>query len=249
MTAAHAPRRPQPQQAARLREYDRWLGGNSVSGVFYRWLMGAQGQLLANGPLLRLPEELKLDSTARILDVGCGRGALVRALDEQLQCEVAPAAVDFSRAALRLASADFARAPAGAQPPHLAQSSATALPFRDGAFTLVLCGYVAKHLDDRELRALLLEMHRVIEPGGLGVLWEFGPTGNPRLDAWNARVLASGVQHPRLRSSATLVRHAEAAGFDFVRPADLRPFLVPPIPRASILVGRPPEGWQGPARG
>jgi hypothetical protein len=40
-----------------------------------------------------------------------------------------------------------------------------------------------------------------------------------------------------------LRRLAEESGFTFTRDADLRPFLLPPIPRASILIGkRPDEG-------
>ena len=117
------------------------------------------------------------------------------------------------------------------------------LPFRDGAFTLVTCGYVVKHLDDDAVRALFIEMHRVLAPGGLALVWEFGPTGHPVLDAWNAAVVSRGVRGPRLRSSDTLRRLATEAGFPFTRYANLRPFLVPPIPRASILIGRPPEGF------
>ena len=64
-----------------------------------------------------------------------------------------------------------------------------------------------------------------------------------RRDAWNARTVATGVKQPRLRSQRTLKRLATDAGFEFVRDADLRPFILPPIPRASILVGRPPEGF------
>ena len=55
--------------------------------------------------------------------------------------------------------------------------------------------------------------------------------------------VATGVAQPRLRSSATLRRLAVEAGAPFTRFADLRPFLLPPIPRASIIVGRPPEGF------
>ena len=67
------------------------------------------------------------------------------------------------------------------------------------------------------------------------------PTGRAALDAWNRRVLATGLAEPRLRSSRALLRAAERAGFPFAIEAGLRPFLLPPIPRASILIGRPPE--------
>ena len=41
------------------------------------------------------------------------------------------------------------------------------------------------------------------------------------------------------------------AGFDWVDNAHLRPFLFPPIPRTSVLIGKAPEGWPdrtGPGR-
>ena len=195
------------------------------------------------GPLMRLHRELQLDRSARILDIGCGRGTVMAAIDEQLQPSTAPLGLDGSRAMLRLAARDQDAPPGADSARPLVQGNALALPFAADSFSLALCGYVAKHLDDGALNALFVEMLRVLEPGGLGVIWEFGPTGNARLDRWNARVIAPGIGEPRLRSSDTLRGFAERAGFPFVRFADLRPFLLPPIPRASILVGRPPEGF------
>jgi SAM-dependent methyltransferase len=208
-----------------------------------RWWWGGATQALVNTALYRLPEHLKLTERTRLLDLGCGRGALLRALDDQLRLETPPVGLDLSRALLRQAQRDEGN-------PHrhagLVEGTPTTLPFRDGAFTLVTCGYQLRHRTDDEARALLMEIHRVLEPGGLAVVWEYGPSGNRRLDAWNSRVLALGGiagPLPRLRSSRTLLRLAGEAGFEFTRYADLRPFLAPPIPRASILVGRPPEGF------
>ena len=202
--------------------------------------MGPQGHLLANGPLYRLPENLKLTSDARLLDIGCGRGTLMRVLDEQLRFKQPPVGVDLSGEMLAMARHDEA----GRQ---FARATAVALPFEDGAFTLVTAGYVVKHMDDAELRSLLSEVKRILEPGGLALIWEFGPTGNARLDRWNARVLGPASDHVRLRSTKTLIAHAEAAGFPFITDAELRPFLMPPIPRSSILIGIPPEGFDGQA--
>ena len=227
------------EQARRHGEYERWLRSRTPSAVVFRWLMGP-GQWAANTALYRLPANLKLDHTTRLLDIGCGRGTVLRALDDQLRCDVAPVGLDFSRAMLMLAQRDERNPRRGAG---LVEASAGALPFRGGAFNLVTCGYVVKHLDDDGVRALFIEVLRVLEPGGLAVVWEFGPTGNPRLDAWNARVIAAGVSEPRLRSSGTLQRMAIESGAPFARHANLRPFLLPPIPRASIILGQPPEGF------
>ena len=227
------------EQAARHEEYERWLRSSTPAAAAFRWFMGP-GQWAANTALYRLAEGLKLDHTTKLLDIGCGRGAILRALDDQLGMDTPPVGLDFSRAMLDLAQGDETNPRRGAR---YVEASAVALPFRDATFSLVTCGYVLKHLNDDEARALFFEIGRVLEPGGLAVVWEFGPTGNARLDAWNARVVSQGVSQPRLRSSATLRRLATDVGFPFTRYADLRPFLLPPIPRASIIVGRPPEGF------
>ena len=226
------------EQAARAAEYERWLGSDSLSARVIRWWMGPLGQWFANAPLYRLKSNLKLDHTVRMLDIGTGRGTVMRMLDATLGCDRAPVGLDVSRAVLRQATADEENPERGAG---LVQGSATALPFASGAFNLVLCGHLVKHLDDDDARALFIEVRRVLEPGGLALVWEFGPTGYRALDGWNARTLSTGVRRPRLRSTKTLRRLAEEAGFTFTRDADLRPFLLPPIPRASILIGRPPD--------
>lgn len=222
----------------RAGEYERWLRGSSLSALGFRWMMGP-GQWAVNLPLYRLPTNLKLDHTTRLLDIGCGRGNILRTIDDQLGCDVPPVGLDVSHAMLDLAREDETNPMRHAG---YVRGSATALPFRDGAFNLVLCGHLVKHFDDIDVLGLFIEIRRVLEPGGLAVIWEFGPTGDRRLDAWNARVVSTGVKHPRLRGQRTLKRLATDAGFEFVRDANLRPFLLPPIPRSSILVGRPPEG-------
>ena len=200
--------------------------------------MGPQGHLLVNGPLYRLPETLKLTPQTRLLDVGCGRGTLMRTLDEQVGFDQSPIGLDLSPKMLAIAQRDQQRDGA---PRDLVRGSATELPFDDDSFTLVTAGYIVKHLRTQELDAFLGEVRRVLAPRGLALIWEFGPTGNRRLDAWNAKVVGPSEEHVRLRSSRTLREHADAAGFGFTRDADLRPFLLPPIPRASVLIGIPPE--------
>ena len=229
-----------PAERAHLADYERWLRRPSLSAIALRWLLGEQGAFLINTPVLRLPTELRLDGSERVLDIGCGRGALLRQLDRQLHFERDPVGLDFSRAMLGLAATDEARA---GRPSALVRGSAVALPFAAARFDLVLCGHLLKHLEDDAVRDLLDEIWRVLAPGGLAVLWEFAPTGRRRLDAWNPRWLTTGVQAPRLRSTLQLLALARGAGFPFATDAALRPFLVPPIARASVLIGRPPDDF------
>jgi ubiquinone/menaquinone biosynthesis C-methylase UbiE len=192
---------------------------------------------------MRLPENLALKPQQRWLDVGCGRGALLRFLDQRVGFEQTPVGLDFSPAALRLARRDANEA---GHEVGLTCATATALPFHEQTFDLVTCGYLIKHLTDEELDEFLGELRRVLAGGGLALLWEFAPSGSERLDDWNRMWLGANVRHPRLRSTASLLKRAQAAGFEFTRDAMLRPFLLPPMPRASVLLGRAPEGWTPP---
>ena len=239
--ARHATIARMTGEVQREREYERWIRGQGVSSAFIRWAMTAPGQWAVNSPLMRLPENLALRAGQRWLDIGCARGALLRLIDERVGFDRIPVGVDFSPAVLRLARRDAGRT---GRYTALACAAATALPFGDQTFDLVTCGYLMKHLTDEELDTFLSEVRRVLAGGGLALLWEFAPSGSGRLDAWNRRWLGASVKDPYLRPTSMLLHHAQTAGFEFTRDAALRPFLFPPIPRASILAGRAPEGWQ-----
>jgi SAM-dependent methyltransferase len=230
---------PVSPQARRLRAYERWLARPSLGSIASRWAMSPMGVFLTSSPLFRLPESLQLTSSLRVLEIGTGRGALLRMLDSRLRLDHPLTGIDLSTQPLRLAQRDEQRAGGSLR---LARASGTALPFADGSFDLVLCGHHIRQLDDPELIELLREIRRTLAEGGLAVIWDFALTGNGTLDRWNARVLASGGKSPRLRSTQALLQAADLAGFEFARDARLRPFLLPPIPRASILIGRPPSG-------
>ncbi|MEX0785204.1 MAG: hypothetical protein WD939_01065, partial [Dehalococcoidia bacterium] len=87
-------------------------------------------------------------------------------------------------------------------------------------------------------------VRRVLKPGGLFVAWEFAPTRSALLDRWNRWVLGHEVPFVRLRGYRELRRRAYDCGYDWVEPARLRPFLLPPIPRVSLIMGRAPAGWR-----
>lgn len=229
-------------EPARQTEYDRWVSGVSPSAIYIRWAMGPMGQWAVNTPLMKVHQHLMMKPDQRWLDIGGGRGSLARFIDSRVGFKKAPVVLDFSRAVLTLGREDQRGA---RQQAALAQGTATTLPFRSASFDFVTCGHLVKHLDDDELAAFLAEVRRVLVPGGLAVIWEFGPTGSDLLDRWNRFVLSTGVHDQRLRSTRELMQAAKDAGYELVRNANLRPFLTPPIPRASIFIGKAPEGWSG----
>jgi SAM-dependent methyltransferase len=103
----------------------------------------------------------------QVLDVCCGPGMLVAGA---LEREAKAVGLDFSAQAIELARG---LVPKGT----FEQGDAQALPFPDGSFDAVLCGYGIMHLP--EPAAAMREMLRVLRPGGRAVLsvWDAASVG------------------------------------------------------------------------
>ncbi|MEU8802601.1 class I SAM-dependent methyltransferase [Spirillospora sp. NPDC048819] len=116
-----------------------------ASRVTRKYLIGARSlhdhvasKLLAAGP-------------SRVLDIGCGEGALSDALPH--------------RPPFRLVGLDASAALLRAHPGPRVRADARRLPFRDGTFDAAVAVNMLYHLDDPRLA--LREAHRVLAPGGL----------------------------------------------------------------------------------
>jgi SAM-dependent methyltransferase len=107
---------------------------------------------LTAGPTLYelLAERLARTGPRRILDIGCGEGALRAALPAPL--------------AARTVGLDASTTMLGAHPPPVVQADATALPFTAGAFDAAVAVNVLDHLP--EPTVAVAEAHRVLATGG-----------------------------------------------------------------------------------
>jgi demethylmenaquinone methyltransferase/2-methoxy-6-polyprenyl-1,4-benzoquinol methylase len=121
---------------------------------------------------------LALPEDSLLLDVACGTGDLTR-LARHRHYRVIGA--DLSRGML---VANNTGAP-------LLQADCSRLPFSDGAFDGLVCGYALRNFSD--LPGALAEMARVIRPGGrLGMLEVDAPTSRllrTGYDVWFTRVV------------------------------------------------------------
>jgi SAM-dependent methyltransferase len=142
----------------------------------------------------------------RVLEVGCGTGALTEALARREAGRVwgvdaEPAMLDVARR----------RMPDGAG---LKLGSAEALPFRDGWFERVVMRLVV-HLLDRP-RALP-ELARVLAPGGRAAIATFDPIHFDRfwLNAFFPSIEA--IDRARFPEPQALARELVAAGFAHTR--------------------------------
>ena len=130
---------------------------------------GPAGAVLALGSLVSLHEPLvghmfrrkKFDVTqfGNILDVGSGAGQILGHLLKQSQPEARLIAYDLSPQMLRRA-----RSRLKSDRPFYVAGDVVRLPFVDGAFDCVTCGWVLEHLPDP--KPGLHELGRVLRPGG-----------------------------------------------------------------------------------
>jgi len=139
----------------------------------------------------------------RVLDVGCGTGALAAALAERANAKVwgvEPSEEMRAVARMRLPRSIGVRA-----------GSAEELPFRDGWFDGVTFSLVI-HLVDRE--AAFAEAARVLAPGGRIVIVTFAPE---HFDTyWAAKFFPSipAIDRARFPTEQELAAELGAAGFE-----------------------------------
>ncbi|MBI2824632.1 MAG: class I SAM-dependent methyltransferase [Planctomycetia bacterium] len=129
---------------------------------------GPQGALLATCSLLsghialgdRLLRERRFDlrGARQILDVGSGAGQIAKHVLKYADRDARLTCFDLSLEMMRRARTRLK----SASPRHLV-ADLTRLPFADGAFDCVTCGYVLEHLPDA--RSGLSELARVMRPG------------------------------------------------------------------------------------
>jgi ubiquinone/menaquinone biosynthesis C-methylase UbiE len=213
----------------------------SPAALLDRFGASVPGQVLVNTAVFRLPEELRIRSDWRVLEVSAGRASLTRVLAERSDLDVPPLALDTSAAMLRQARSD---ASAGGRPVELVCGSSLHLPLATDSFDLIIFSHAFKALSDGELASALREASRALKLGGICLAWEYAPTGSERLDRWNRWLLTRQSPALCLRSEREIRNVAYEAGFDWVAPAHLRPFLFPPIPRVSLIRGKAPPGWE-----
>jgi SAM-dependent methyltransferase len=216
-------------------DYDRWLAGRSITSKLYSFYASLPGAVLVNTPAFRLPEIMQMTPGQRLLDIGCGRGALIQVFSSKVAFIKPPVGIDLSGEMLRLANRDLDKP---SHPVVLMQASGLALPFADASFDVVVSSYVLKHLSDRDLLRFFEELQRVLAPAGVAVVWEFAPVESKKLNAFNEWWLRIGVRECNLRDLEQVRAFALGAGFEWAGNANLRPFLFPFIPRVSVLLGK-----------
>jgi ubiquinone/menaquinone biosynthesis C-methylase UbiE len=176
------------------RTFDRWSGSYERDPLS-RWIGMRQRDAL---------EALELGQGDRLLDVGCGTGAAVRAAAEVVERAVG---VDLSPKML----AEAHERAAGLPGVEFVEGDSEDLPFDEREFTAVLCTTSLHHYPRPETAAR--EIARVLAPGGRAVIG----------DATSDAVLTKAVDflcrkfeagHVRFRRVEELRRLLEEAGLE-----------------------------------
>jgi ubiquinone/menaquinone biosynthesis C-methylase UbiE len=150
--------------------------------------------------LERVLDAAQVAPRERVLDVGCGTGALAIAAARRVGqhgtvvgMDASPEMIDFARAKALRASAPvrFVRAPAHA------------LPFPETQFDVVLCALALHHVPEPARPQVIAELRRVLAPGGRVLIVEYGRSIGLR--AWlRPLTLLHALRAPRLLDEAAM---------------------------------------------
>jgi ubiquinone/menaquinone biosynthesis C-methylase UbiE len=165
-------------------------------------------RLMGTGSALRaLVAQAALAPGQRVLDLGCGTGALSLCA-KQAQAGIDLVGLDPDPKALARARRKATRAGVAIA---FEQGFGDALPFPDASFDRALSSFMFHHLESAEKPAVLRELRRVLRPGGSLHIVDFGGAGHG-LGALLAR-LVHREESLRANTDEALAVLMRAAGF------------------------------------
>jgi len=192
--------------------YDHWIGGTGFASPIGRLVFGVSGTVYSR-TFVRVARLTSLD---RVIEIGCGMGAILAAAQRRVGSEESYVGIDLSYQMILRGRGRVSKGLA-TKPVDLMVGSALSLPVGSSWFDVVLLSHVIKYLTDEQLRLALLEAARVLKPGGRIVLWEFSPVFIPPV----TRLILKYCRAQRLRHEKELRGVMETVGY-----SDLKSFRI-----------------------
>jgi ubiquinone/menaquinone biosynthesis C-methylase UbiE len=204
--------------------YDRWIGGTGFATPIGRLVFGVSGIVYSR----IFARVARLTSGDRVIEIGCGMGAILAAAQRRVRSEESYLGIDLSYQMILYGRGKVQKGLATKRV-DLMVGSALSLPVSSSLFDVVLLSHVVKYLTDDQLRLALLESARVLKPGGRIVLWEFSPVLSPR----GTRLILKYCRAQRLRCQEELRNAMETVGY-----SDLKSFRIttPWLPWSNVAL-------------
>ena len=190
MEASHKPYLPAAGQPWLLPFYDPLM-----------MLLGGEAALRA------LVEQASIESGQRVLDIGCGTGNLPLMI-KRLRPEVDMIGIDPDPHALARAERKARRASVAVQ---FDEGFADALPYRAAWVDRALSSFMYHHLQADDRHRMLSEVRRVLKPGGIFLLLDFG--GQECADSGLLARLIHASHHLKDNSEERILSALQGAGF------------------------------------
>ena len=190
-----------------------------IPALRYRWLTPAYDlvvRLTTRESLFKtvLVAQLALARKSRVLDLGCGTATLTLLIKSRL-ADAEVHGVDGDPAILRIARAKVVKANL---PIELRHAMAQALPYPREWFDCVVSSLFFHHLDRPGKLASLAEAHRVLKPGGMLHIADWGrATGLFTRAAFYSIQMLDGYQNTSDNVRGMLPELMARAGFESAR--------------------------------
>ncbi len=182
-----------------------------IPAAGYDWLLPLydplQRWLVRDGPKRALVSDASILPGQRVLDIGCGTGALT-ILARRLHPQTEVVGLDPDPKALAIAKRKSERAGAAI---HFDRGFSDDLPYAPASFDRVLSSFMFHHLTRDEKLGTLRDARRVLRPGGSLHLLDFGQPGS-RYSSILAHLLHRG-EHLRDNIEGRIPSFMSESGF------------------------------------
>jgi len=155
-----------------------------IPALKYNWLTRFYDKLISKFLRERVWKELIIASIinhkpVKILDVGCGTATLTIMLQKEFRA-ASVTGIDGDNSILAIADKK-SKNPASII--SLKEALSYELPFNDNHFDLVVSSLMLHHLTDENKKRTMMEIHRVLKPGGQCIIADWGKPKN-RVIRW-----------------------------------------------------------------